>query len=101
MKKIITALSAGVLAIAFSSVGVAGHHEPGEGMPPTMGADGKPPMAGGMPHGDMPMGADGKPPMAGGMPHGDMPIGPKGMPMGPDGMPMPMDGMGTDGMDEK
>ena len=75
MKKIITALSAGVLAIAFSSVVVAGHHEPGEGMPPTMGADGKPPMAGGMPHGDMPM--------------------------GPDGMPMPMDGMGTDGMDEK
>ncbi len=54
MKKIITMLSAGVLAVAFSSASFSGHHESGDGMPPT----GAPPMGDGMP----PTGA---PPMGG------------------------------------
>jgi hypothetical protein len=60
MKKIITTLSAGVLAVAFSSASFSGHHESGEGMD-----------MGGMP---MPPGV---PPMS------DAPL------MGMDGMPMP------------
>ena len=63
MKKIITTLSAGVLAVAFSSASFSGHHESGEGMD-----------MGGMP---MPPGVPGFPPMS------DAP------PMGMDGMPMP------------
>ena len=63
MKKIITTLSAGVLAVAFSSASFSGHHESGDGMvahdlqdgmPPT----GAPPIGDGMP----PTGA---PPMGG------------------------------------
>ena len=52
MKKIITTLSAGVLAVAFSSASFSGHHESGEGM--DMG--GMP-----MPPGAPPMGMDGMP----------------------------------------
>ena len=93
MKKIITTLSAGVLAVAFSSASFSGHHESGEGM--DMGGMPMPP--GFPPMSDAPpMGMDGMP-----MPPGAPPMGMDGMPMWPDGLPMPMDGLGTGDMDEK
>ena len=77
MKKIITTLSAGVLAVAFSSASFSGHHESGEGMD-----------MGGMP---MPPGVPGFPPMSETPPMGmdGMPMPPGAPPIGMDGMPMP------------
>jgi hypothetical protein len=80
MKKIITTLSAGVLAVAFSSASFSGHHESGEGM--DMGGMPMPPGVPSMSDAPL-MGMDGMP-----MPPGAPPMGMDGMPMWPDGPPM-------------